>query len=97
MSKITFEWHERKNKANKRKHKVSFEEAKTCFYDENGKLIHDPDHSEKEDRFVLLAVSERARILAVCHCYREDDSIVRIISVRKAMKGETKEYKGGLK
>ena len=92
MSEIKFVWDERKNKINQKKHGVSFEEAQTAFYDENARLIADPDHSEDEDRFILLGMSQRARLLIICHCYRENDEVIRIISARKADKQETKQY-----
>ena len=66
------------------KHGVSFEEAETAFLDENGRLLDDPDHSENEDRFVLRAYSFSARCLIVSHCYRKADSVIRIISARRA-------------
>ena len=89
---INFKWHDAKNKTNKKKHKISFEEAQTVFLDENAKMIHDPDHSLNEDRFILLGMSLNLRILVVCHCYKEDNNIIRIISARKATKREQKEY-----
>lgn len=92
MEGIQFVWDEKKNIANRRKHGVSFEEAKTAFYDERAKLFFDPDHSENEDRFILLAVSFRLRVLVVCHCYRENDKLIRIISARKADKTEQEDY-----
>jgi len=85
-------WDEKKAKENIEKHKVSFTEAETVFYDPFAKLIHDPDHSDGEDRFVILGMSKLLRLLVVCHCYKEDDSIIRIISARKATKNETKDY-----
>ena len=87
-------WDENKNQENIKKHKVSFDEAQTVFYDPNGKLIADPDHSDKEDRFIILGLSKRLHLLVVCHCYRENDEIVRIISARKATKKENKFYEG---
>ena len=87
-------WDEKKNQENKKKHNVSFQEAETVFYDPYAKLIHDPDHSDSEDRFIILGLSKLLRLLVVCHCYREDDVIIRIISARKATKQETKEYGG---
>ncbi len=90
---LCFEWNEVKNAFNKRKHRVSFEDARSVFYDEHARLIFDPDHSENEDRFVLLGMSERLHILVVCHAYRERLGIVRIISARKANKGEQAAYK----
>ncbi len=75
-----------------RKHKVSFEEAQTVFLDENAIRYFDPDHSEDEDRFIMLGMSFTLRVLVVCHCYREDDSVIRIISARKADKHEQSGY-----
>jgi uncharacterized DUF497 family protein len=89
---IQFEWDELKNQSNIKKHKVSFEEAKTIFDDPNGLLIHDPDHSDDEDRFILLGMSTQLSLLVVAHCYREDDEVIRIISARKAEKRESKAY-----
>ena len=91
---IRFEWDETKNQSNIRKHQVSFGEAKSVFYDPNALLIHDPDHSEDEDRFIMLGMSEKTRVLIVCHCYREHDEIIRVISARKANATE-KTYYGG--
>lgn len=76
-----------------RKHGVSFEEARTVFFDENAKVIDDPDHSESEDRFILLGVSSALRPLLVCHCYRQGDSVSRIISARRASPRESKQYR----
>jgi len=87
-------WDEEKNRNNIKEHKVSFEEAETVFYDPNAKIIHDPDHSVEEDRFIILGMSKLLKLLVVCHCYREDDEIIRIITARKATKNETKEYGG---
>lgn len=89
---LSFEWDERKNAANKRKHGVSFEEAQTVFYDDNALLVGDPDHSEDEERFIILGLSYTVRVLLVCHCYREDDELIRIISARKADRSERSEY-----
>jgi len=94
MNNLRFEWDENKNRANQRKHKVTFEQAKTVFYDENARLIPDPDHSEKEDRFILMGLSSSLRILVVVHCYRENDEVIRIISARKATRNEQKYYTG---
>ncbi|MBI4754196.1 MAG: BrnT family toxin [Betaproteobacteria bacterium] len=90
MSALHFEWDERKAAANIRKHGVSFEEAKSAFYDERAKLLDDPDHSEDEDRFILLGLSSALRVLVVCHCYRSDEGVIRIISARKATAKEMK-------
>ena len=90
---MKFEWNKDKNQINKQKHSVSFEEASTVFYDEEAVLIFDPDHSENEDRFLLLGRSTALRILIVCHCSRDkDDEIIRIISARKANSEERKQY-----
>ena len=93
MSVIRFEWDERKNRENKRKHTVSFEEAQTVFLDENAMRYFDPDHSEDEDRFIMLGMSFTLRVLVVCHCYRENDSVIRIISARRADKREQSNYR----
>jgi uncharacterized DUF497 family protein len=89
---LRFEWDERKNAANQRKHGVTFEEARTSFLDENALLIPDPDHSAEEDRFVLLGLSASLRQLVVCHCYRENGEVIRIISARKATRAERGQY-----
>ncbi len=93
MTDLIFEWNEDKNRSNQRKHGVSFEEAKTVFFDDLARLIHDPDHSIGEERFILMGLSEKYRLLTVCHCERNGDTI-RIISARKADKFETKQYEG---
>jgi len=87
-------WDEKKNQDNIRDHQVSFQEAETVFYDPNAKIIHDPDHSIEEDRFIILGISKLLKLLVVCHCYREDDEIIRIITARKATKKETGNYGG---
>ncbi len=92
MIELRFEWDKRKEKANIQKHGVSFNEARTVFYDENAIQFFDPDHSESEDRFILLGISLKLRILVVCHCFRESETIVRILSARKADGDEEKEY-----
>jgi len=92
MNEITFAWDERKNRENQRKHSISFEEATTIFADENARLIHDPEHSQSEDRFILLGFSSKLRILVVMHAYRQDEKEVRIISARKATPKERKQY-----
>ena len=92
MEEIKFEWDENKNKINQEKHKVSFEEASTVFYDETALVIDDPDHSLEEERFIILGLSLAANLLVVCHCYRGADEIIRIISARKATKTESKQY-----
>lgn len=92
MSTLRFEWDERKAAANVKKHGVSFEEAKSVFVDERAKLIDDPDHSEDEERFVLLGLSSALRLLLVCHCYRSEGNVIRLISARKATTKESKSY-----
>ncbi len=92
MSDIRFEWDERKSRQNKRKHGVSFDEAQTVFLDENAIRYHDPDHSEDEDRFIMLGMSLKLRVLVVCHCYRSDDKVIHIVSARKANKKESSAY-----
>ena len=87
-------WDEKKNQKNIKEHKVSFQEAETVFYDPNAKIIHDPDHSVEEDRFIILGISKLLKLLVVCHCYRENDEEIRIFSARKATKKEKKEYGG---
>ncbi|MDZ7661812.1 BrnT family toxin [Thiohalophilus sp.] len=94
MDGLEFTWDERKNLNNQEKHSVSFGEAQTVFYDEFARLIHDPEHSEDEDRFILLGFSNQIRMLVVCHCYREEEQLIRIISARKATKSEQKMYEG---
>ena len=93
MKDICFEWNEAKSKANIRKHGISFEEAKSVFFDEYALLIADPDHSETEDRFVLLGLSARLRLLLVCHCFEVDDNLIRVISCRKANRKEMSLYR----
>jgi uncharacterized DUF497 family protein len=92
MSSIRFEWDEHKAAANEKKHGVSFEEARTVFFDDRARLIVDPDHSGDEERFILLGISSTLRLLLVCHCYRSESHVIRIISARKATPGESKSY-----
>ena len=92
MKELGFEWDENKNVINKNKHKISFEEAKTVFYDECALVIDDPEHSAEEERFIILGSSIKANLLVVCHCYRATDTVIRIISARKATKNEAKYY-----
>ena len=89
---LRFEWDEAKERANRKKHGVAFSEAQTVFYDETALFIADPDHSESEDRFILMGLSASLRVLLVCHCYRHSDTIIRIISARKADADEHEEY-----
>ncbi len=95
MSSLRFEWDEKKNAANRRKHGVSFEEARTAFLDENARVIPDPERSVDEERFVLIGLSISVRVLVVCHCYRQSDEVIRIVSARKAGRDETEQYHGG--
>ena len=90
---IKFSWDEKKARTNIQKHKVSFEEAKTVFIDENARLIDDPDHSDEEDRFIMIGLSSNLKILTVVHCYRDNDNVIRIISARKSTKNEERQYK----
>ena len=92
MEALYFTWDENKNAINIAKHHVSFDEAKTVFYDDNAILIPDPDHSETEERFLILGNSFTANLLVVCHCYRQSETEIRIISARRATKNETKQY-----
>ena len=92
MEIIKFEWDENKNAINKRKHKISFEEAQTVFYDNEALVIDDPEHSGQEERFIILGMSAKANLLVVCHCYRQSETVIRIISARKATKNEARQY-----
>ena len=93
MNKIKFEWDEKKASTNLKKHGVSFEEARTVFFDERARLIDDPDHSYEEERFIILGLSSSLRVVVVCHCYRDTGNVIRIISARKATTTESKFYK----
>lgn len=88
---IKFTWDEKKNQTNIKKHGISFDEAVTVFLDDNAILVYDEPHSELEDRYILVGMSQHLKILAVCHCSRYNETI-RIISARKATKNETKQY-----
>lgn len=92
MAELGFEWDQRKNLQNRRKHGVSFEEAETVFVDDDALFMADPDHSEREERFVLLGLSATPRVLVVCHCYRRKGDVIRIISARKANRTERNQY-----
>lgn len=92
MDELRFEWDPEKNEINKRKHHVSFEEAQTVFYDDDAKVIDDPEHSAEEERFIILGFSKKANLLVVCHCFRASETVIRIISARKATKTEAKQY-----
>jgi uncharacterized protein len=89
---IWFEWDDRKNQTNQRKHGVSFEEAQTVFFDQDAIEYHDPGHSQDEERFLLLGRSFKLRVLVVCHCLRESASVIRLISARRATKKERRAY-----
>ena len=93
---IQFDWDENKNEINKTKHKLSFEEASSVFFDERAILFDDPEHSDEEDRFNIIGMSDQANVCIVCHCYRESDSIIRIISARKAKGKEVDFYVRGI-
>jgi len=92
MTGIRFEWDKKKSRENKRRHGVSFEEAQTVFLDENAIRYFDPDHSHDEDRFIMLGMSYTLRVLVVCHCYHVNDTVIRIISARKANAKEATVY-----
>ena len=89
---MKFEWDEDKNSINIQKHNVSFEEAMTVFKDNRAVLLYDENHSEIEDRFSIIGMSQMSKLLIVCHCYRENDTIIRIISARKPTANESKFY-----
>lgn len=92
MSELRFEWDPLKDAENQRKHGVGFDEASTAFSDDRARLIGDPDHSDDEDRFLLLGMSAALRVLVVCHCFRQRDTVIRIISARRANRTEQGEY-----
>lgn len=92
MDELNFEWDENKNKINKHKHGISFEEARSVFFDDNAILFDDPEHSRGEERFLIIGVSETENICIVSHCYRDSENTIRIISARKATKNEKKVY-----
>ena len=94
MKRLSFAWDETKNAVNWRKHRVTFEEARAAFFDPYAALFYDDEHSGWEDRFLLLAMSPRRRVLLICHCYREEESVIRIISARRATSAERKLYPG---
>ncbi|MEX2157465.1 MAG: BrnT family toxin [Gemmatimonadales bacterium] len=92
MAELRFEWDPTKDQANRRKHKVSFQEAESVFADEHARLLDDPEHSEDEERFILLGLSSRFRVLVVVHTHRGDEDVIRIISARRASKAERTYY-----
>lgn len=93
---LKFEWDDSKNRENIKKHKINFSEAKSVFYDENARLIPDIEHSDEDERFILLGLSTKLNALVVIHCYRKNAETIRIISARKATKSEIKVYEGYL-
>lgn len=92
MNEVDFDWDPSKAYINLQKHGISFEEASSAFYDEQARIMYDPDHSQNEERYVLLGVSEESRLLMVCHLYKENDRRIRIISARRATKDERRQY-----
>ncbi len=93
---LSFEWDENKNRINQKKHGISFDEASSVFYDDLAILFDDPEHSQEEERFILLGMSEAANVCIVCHCYRASETVIRIISARKATKKEEERYVRGI-
>jgi len=94
-SGIFFDWDDTKEVMNKRKHGISFNEAMTVFADEHAQIYSDEEHSDDEERFVLIGCSENEQLLMVCHCYRESETVTRLISARKATRDERKKYENG--
>ena len=92
MASIEFAWDEHKRQRNRKKHGIDFEEAQSVFYDERARLIDDPEHSEDEERSILLGMSYRFRLLTVCHAFYEQENIIRIISAREATPRERRQY-----
>lgn len=95
MASLEFTWDQAKARANLKKHRVSFDEAQSVFFDDDARLLDDPDHSEDEDRFILLGMSTTPRLLVVVHAYRETGGLIRIISARKATPRERLAYTEG--
>ena len=91
---IELEWDKAKAAANLKKHQVSFDEAKSIFFDEFGVQFFDDEHSSGEERFLMLGMSSSAKLLIVCHCERDHGATIRIISARKATKRESAFYRG---
>ena len=92
MKELRFDWDSKKDKANQKKHGVTFDEARSVFFDENALQFYDPDHSDTEDRFILLGTNHKLNTLVVCHCFREEETVIRIISARKADADEKQTY-----
>jgi uncharacterized DUF497 family protein len=97
MKALRFEWDDAKNRQNQRKHRVSFEEARTVFYDDDALEFFDTEYSECENRFLMLGLSNRLRVLIICHCVREEGDVIRIISARRATINERELYPGEIK
>ena len=95
MENVKFEWDEKKNEINKKKHGLSFEEAREVFGDENAILFDDPDQSLDENRFLIIGSLKSSKICIVSHCYRDNDDIIRLISAREATKNEKRFYEEG--
>ena len=91
-----FDLDENKNRINLEKHGITFQEASTVFFDDRAILFDDPEHSVDEERFLLLGMSETAKVCIVCHCYRESDTVIRIISARQATRKEEQRYVRGI-
>ena len=85
---IRFDWDEKKSRANLKKHGVSFDEAQGVFFDDEALVYDDPSHSDEEERFLIIGRSFKLRVLMICHCYRGEDTVIRIISARKATSKE---------
>jgi len=92
MAELRFEWDPKKASSNEKKHGVTFDEARSVFSDENALVIPDPDHSQVEDRFIILGMSDHDRALVVVHCFRAEGAMIRIISARRAGTKEQKPY-----
>jgi uncharacterized DUF497 family protein len=91
---VEFQWDAAKARSNLQKHGVSFEEARSVFYDEYARQFFDNEHSGTEERFIMLGLSDRSRVLVVCHCERAGEGVIRLISARKATSSERKHYEG---
>ncbi|EGC04255.1 MULTISPECIES: BrnT family toxin [Ruminococcus] len=96
MDTLNFEWDEHKNEINKKKHGLSFETATEVFYDELAILFDDPDHSDDEERFLIIGTLKSSKICIVSHCYRDNDNVIRLISARMATKSEIRYYQEGV-
>lgn len=96
MDSLSFEWDEEKNKINQKKHNMSFETAKEVFYDDAAVVFDDPDHSVDEERFLIIGMTKSSKTCVVSHCYRKNDTVIRIISAREATNRERRNYEEGL-